>query len=52
LDITADETYEIEDGKSHIYFHFDNGESVFATIGDVGSNLLGVLDMEAGESNE
>jgi hypothetical protein len=52
IDMTADEKDEIEDGKSRVYFHFDNGETIFATIGDIGSELMGMLDMEAEETNE
>ena len=47
LDITADDREEIENGKSRVYLHFSNGETIFATIGDVGDGLLGMIDMEA-----
>jgi len=52
MDITSDDKDEIEDGKSHVYLHFDNGETIFATIGDIGSGLLGVLDMKGEEADE
>jgi hypothetical protein len=45
IDITADERDEIEDGKSRVYFHFDNGQTIFATIGGAGSELMGMIDM-------
>lgn len=46
LDVT---TGEFGEEDSHlVYFHLDNGQTFFATIGHEGnSGLMGFLDMEA-----
>ncbi len=44
LDITAGEWGE--EDQYTVYFHLDNGETLFATIGNEDQpNLMGVLDM-------
>jgi hypothetical protein len=49
LDITADDFEEVEPGEhgGKVYFHLDNGQTLFATIGHEGEGFLGLLDMEA-----
>ena len=49
LDITADDTEDYladPERKSRVYFHFDNGETIYCTIGTDGQNLLGMLGTE------
>jgi hypothetical protein len=46
LDITAEDAEEFladPKRKSRVYFHFDNGETMFCTIGRDGDGLLGML---------
>ena len=45
LDITQGEMGE--DDWNKVYFHLDNGQTFFVTIGDIGEDLMGFLDMEA-----
>jgi hypothetical protein len=50
IDITADDAEEfLADPKNnnHVYFHLSNGHTIFATLGDEGEGLTGLLDMEA-----
>lgn len=53
LDITATETEDFLAGKpSHVYFHFSNGETIFATIGTEGSELIGMLGTDDDEEEQ
>jgi len=48
LDITTGDFGE--EDQYRVYFHLDNGETLFATIGNENQpNLMGVLDMNAEE---
>jgi hypothetical protein len=49
LDITAADKEEFLAGGEdahRVYFHLSNGETIFATIGVDGENLLGMLGTE------
>ena len=53
VDITSDDFEEIDENKrSRVYFHFENGETIFATIGDIGSKLMGMIDLGAEDNDE
>jgi hypothetical protein len=52
LDITADDTDEFladPEHKSRVYLHFDNGQTIFCTVGVDGEGLLGMLDLEGND---
>jgi hypothetical protein len=53
LDITGVDTEDFLAGEDNtIYFHLDNGETLYATMGVDGQNLLGMLNMEAPEGED
>lgn len=55
LDITADEREEFMADPKHenkVYFHFSNGETIFCTVGPVGSGTLGMLGTDDEEDEE
>lgn len=50
VDITAVDTEEFLAGApSHVYFHFSNGKTIFATLGTDGDGLVGMLGTEDDE---
>lgn len=51
LDITTGDFGE--EDQNRVYFHLDNGETLFATIGNENQpEMMGLLDMNADEEND
>lgn len=49
LDVTTGDFGDEDQNK--VYFHLDNGQTFYATIGTDGENLMGFIDMEADEDD-
>ena len=50
LDITTGDMGTEDWNK--VYFHLDDGQTFYTTIGDVGENMMGFLDMEGDGDDE
>lgn len=53
LDITTEEWEDVKRGEpNRVYFHLDNGQTFFATMGFDGDGLMGFLEMKAKDGPE
>ena len=53
LDVTSVSPEEFLAGEgNYVYFHLDNGQTFFATMGVDGEGLMGFIDMNAADDEE